>query len=242
MRSFCFRFRLAGLAALAVLAVPVTSSCAEEPSLKRFLQTFDGGKRTRYVAAFRDLNGDGTPEAIVYLVSNEWCGSGGCNTLILMRDGDSWRIITNITIVQLPIRVLTKRSNGWLSIAVWVQGGGTQPGYEAEMAFDGKTYPRNPTVPSARRLKGKPAGEVVISSVKEAIPVYAADDNQTSIAATGMTGEFRAGKTISRSERNLPWTGSTIAASPGGGPVSLWLLSPAEIRYEVVVDRVRPQP
>lgn len=36
-------------------------------SLKKFLQTLDDNKETRYVAAFKDLNGDGTPEAIVYM-------------------------------------------------------------------------------------------------------------------------------------------------------------------------------
>jgi uncharacterized protein YecT (DUF1311 family) len=145
----------------------------EESSLRIFLQSFDKDKGTRYIAAFRDLNGDGKAEAIVYLVSNEWCGSGGCNTLILARDGDSWRIITNMTVTQLPIRVLTKSSHGWRSIGVWVQGGSILPGYEAEMDFDGKTYPANPTAPPARRLDGIPTGAaIVIHSVKDATPLY----------------------------------------------------------------------
>ncbi len=148
-----------------------TPSAAEE-SLKRFLQTVDENKKTRYVAAFRDLNSDGTPEAIVYLIGTKWCGSGGCNTLILTRDATSWRIVAKITITRPPIRVLTKTSNGWRSIGVWVQGGGIQPGYEAELRFDGKTYPRNPSVPPARRLKGKPAGEVVIASAQDGTPLY----------------------------------------------------------------------
>jgi hypothetical protein len=37
-------------------------------SLKEFLRTLDDDKTARYVMAFRDLNGDRTPEAIVYLV------------------------------------------------------------------------------------------------------------------------------------------------------------------------------
>ena len=43
------------------------------------------------------------------------------------------------------------------------QGGGIQPGYEAELRFDGKTYPANPSVPPARPLKGKPEGEMLIA-------------------------------------------------------------------------------
>src|SRR5712692_10275993 len=104
---------------------------AAEESLKQFLQSWDNDKTTRYVAAFRDLNGDGTPEAIVYFIGKDWCGSGGCPTLILTRDAGSWRIVTKITITQPPIRVLTNTSHGWRSIGVWVQGGGIQQGYEA---------------------------------------------------------------------------------------------------------------
>ncbi len=151
-------------------AIGPAASAAEE-SLKRFLQSWDKDKTTRYIAAFRDLNGDGTPEAIVYLMGN-WCGSGGCTTLILTQDAGSWRIVTRITIARLPIRVLTNTSHGWRSIGVWVQGGGIRSGYEAELRFNGKSYPRNPSVPPARRLTGKPAGEVVIASERDATPLW----------------------------------------------------------------------
>lgn len=141
-------------------------------SLKGFLKTLDDDRTARYAFAFRDLNADGTPEAIVHLVGKKWCGSGGCNTLILAPDGSSWRILANIRITRPPIYVLTDTSNGWRSIGVWVQGGGIQPGYEAELRFDGKTYPKNPSVPPARRLKGKPVGEVVIPSTQDATLLY----------------------------------------------------------------------
>ena len=156
-----------------------TQSSSVEESLRQFLQTLDNNKTTRYVAAFRDLNGDGIPEAIVYLIGKKWCGSGGCNTLILTQDGSSWRVVTKITITRPPIRVLTNTSNGWHSISAWVQGGGIQPGYEAELPFNGKNYPRNPTVPPARRLKEKSAGEVIVSSEQKGLSLY--DDQPTAV-------------------------------------------------------------
>ena len=131
-------------------------------SLRRFLQTFDNELNDRFVAALTDLNDDGTAEAIVHLTSNHWCGSGGCTTLILARDADSWKLLTRITITRPPIRVLKRRSNGWHSIGLWVQGGGIQPGYEAELRFDGKTYPPNPSMPPAEPVVGKAEGETVI--------------------------------------------------------------------------------
>ena len=129
-------------------------SSAQNKSLIEFLQTLDKDKTSQYVAYFCDLDGDGVPEAIVHLLSNEWCGSGGCNTVVLAQSGGSWRVVTNISITRLPIRVLADKSNGWRNLGVWVQGGGISRGYEAELRFDGRTYPTNPTVRPARRLAG----------------------------------------------------------------------------------------
>jgi hypothetical protein len=138
-------------------------SAQAKRSLRAFLQTFDGDLKDRFVAAFADLNSDGRPEAIVYLTSNDWCGSGGCTTLILVPDGDSWRLLTKTPITRPPIRLLRTRSNGWRNIGVWVQGGGIQPGYQAELRFDGKTYPSNPSMPPARPLAGMAEGEMLIA-------------------------------------------------------------------------------
>jgi len=50
---------------------PTSPPTAAAQSLKRFLQTFDDDKTTRYVAAFSDLNGDGKPEAsFIYQAKN----------------------------------------------------------------------------------------------------------------------------------------------------------------------------
>ncbi len=141
-------------------------------SLQRFLQNWDGDKETRYIASFRDLNGDGIPEALVYLLGGGWCGSGGCTTLVLGQSGNSWKIVTKVTVTRLPIRVLSNASNGWHKIGVWVQGGGILKGYEAELSFDGKAYPSNPTVQPAKRLAEKAEGEAVIDLVKGAIPLF----------------------------------------------------------------------
>jgi hypothetical protein len=160
---------------------PDATSPAAEQSLKRFLQTLDDSKTTRYIAAFRDLNNDGKPEAIVYLLGSNWCGSGGCNTIILAHDDNSWRVVTNISLTRPPIRLLASTSHGWSNLGVWVQGGGTQPGYEAELLFDGKSYPKNPSVAPAQRLMEKADGEVIISSVQGAKLLN--DDKATAVPA-----------------------------------------------------------
>jgi hypothetical protein len=59
---------------------------------------------------------------------------------VLTKKGPSYSVVARLTITRRPIRVLTAKSNGWHDISVWMQGGGIQPGYEADFFFDGKTY------------------------------------------------------------------------------------------------------
>ncbi len=148
-------------------------SSSAKTSLKRFLQNYlgDEGKTAQYSAVFVDLNGDGTQEVIIFVSGRHWCGSGGCLTLILAPNDSSYRVVTRITITRPPIRVLTTKSNGWRNISVWVGGGGIVPGYEAELPFDGKTYPSNPSMPSARQMITK-KGKIVIPESSESETLF----------------------------------------------------------------------
>jgi len=140
---------------------------AEEAALKLFLRNYVRDlsydyKKTRFFSTFVDLKDDGTRQVIVYFTDQNSCGSGGCTTLILASADSSYKVITSITIGWPPIRILDSKSNGWHDLGVWVQGGGVLPGYEAKLSFDGKAYPRNPTVPPAQRLTGKALGRIVV--------------------------------------------------------------------------------
>ncbi len=140
----------------------------QDESLRKFLQGYltesrpEDQEPTRFSSAFVDLNDDGTKEVIVYIAGRPWCGSGGCMMLVLTPQGSSYRVVTRATITRPPIRVLTTKSNGWYDLGVSVLGGGVQPGYEARLPFDGKTYPTNPSMFPARHLVQKVAGEVVV--------------------------------------------------------------------------------
>src|ERR1019366_1518014 len=101
-------------------------------------------------------------QVIVYLTGLSWCGSGGCPTLVLTPKGSSYKLLSRILVTRPPIRVLAGKSYGWHNLAVWVGGGGIQPGYEAELRFDGKSYPISPANPPARHLVGAAHGEIVI--------------------------------------------------------------------------------
>lgn len=136
--------------------------------LRTFLRNYlavgtpNADRTVRYSAVFVDLSGEGKHEAIVYITGREWCGSGGCTMLILAHIGSSFRVVTKVTITRPPIRVLAGVSHGWRNLGVRIQGGGVEGGYEAELRFDGKTYPRNPSIPPARPSNGKDEGEIVV--------------------------------------------------------------------------------
>lgn len=159
---------------IALACVAMGASCEHDTSgridvarLESFLGTYlwrehrenDPPIRLTYLVAATDLNGDDVDELLVYLSS--FCGSGGCALLILTPRGNSYRVITRATIVRFPIRVLDTRSNGWRNLAVRVQGGGILEGYEAELRYDGVSYPSNPSMPPARRLQGRASGEIL---------------------------------------------------------------------------------
>lgn len=162
----------------------VVAAAVPADSLVGFLRTLNdesikrGGLRSgaapvRYVSAYQDLDGDGTPEAIVYMLGPNWCGSGGCTALVLKQKDHAWTKVTEISMLQTPIHMLSDVSNGWHSLGVMVRdlrGDPTGDGYEVELRFDGKTYPRHAS--DAPRLKAKPAGKVLIASTDDAKSLY----------------------------------------------------------------------
>jgi hypothetical protein len=177
--------RVLTILAVAVFALLTAASFAQstasmspqqEDALKGFLRAYVGNSKinqtTQYSAALANLSGGGVPEAIVYLTSGGWCGSGGCTLLILEQQGPAYTVVTKATVTRLPIRVLTTKSNGWFDLGVRVQGGGIFIPYEAALSFDGKTYPANPSVPPSRKLTEKVAGEVLITASAQAKPLF----------------------------------------------------------------------
>jgi hypothetical protein len=138
--------------------------------LKQFLHKYLSDPRflppdkTTHVSSAVVKRGDGSiEEIIVYLSGESWCGSSGCYMYVLEPYNSSYKLIGEVSIVKLPIRILPTTSNGHHDIAVFVQGGGIVEGYEAILQFNGKRYPSNPTVSPARRLPKNNMGDVLIA-------------------------------------------------------------------------------
>lgn len=171
LRFSFLRVLVAVLISSSLLPVGLSFSQSPPSSLPDFILRYlrlEPGETIRYVDATVDLNSDGKKEVLVYVVGRNWCGSGGCPLIILTPEASSYRVVTKTTVTRTPIRVLDGTSSGWRNLGVGVSGGGT-PGYEAELSFDGNSYPRNPTAPPARRTDGTLPGRLLIPDFKSAL-------------------------------------------------------------------------
>jgi hypothetical protein len=162
-------FRLAILFLLLTLGCVAISAQTKSDTallteLRKLYSTEDGD--VRYFLKWFDLNGDGTPEAIVHVAGPQVCGTGGCDTHIFAKVGAGYKLISTIELSRPRIFASQVRSHGWRNLIVFVAGGGVLRGYYAELRFNGKTYPDNPTVKPAKPIKGKPRGTILIEDFK----------------------------------------------------------------------------
>lgn len=163
-------FRLTVLILLLSLGcVDISAQTESDTSLiteLRKLYSDDNGSDIRYFLKWFDLNGDGTPEAIVHVAGPQVCGTGGCDTHIFAKAGAGYKLISTIGLSRPTVIASPDRSHGWRNLIVFVAGGGILRGYYTELRFNGKTYPDNPTVKPAKRIRSKPRGTVLIEDFK----------------------------------------------------------------------------
>ncbi|MCM0000531.1 MAG: hypothetical protein NBV68_14200 [Erythrobacter sp.] len=114
-----------------------------------------------YKSASTDLNDDGSAETILYATDPRWCGSGGCTLFIVAHERDSFRLVSKTTVTHLPVRLLDSATKGWRDLSVVVSGGGLMEAQNVKLAFDGASYPSNPTMPPASRMK-EASGNILI--------------------------------------------------------------------------------
>jgi hypothetical protein len=92
------------------------------------------------------------PPSVLQLIRADYVSEfGGCSTLIFTPEESGYRLVTTITVSRPPIGISPRATNGWKNLVVHVSGGGGKA-HDAELAFDGRTYPRNPSVPPATHV------------------------------------------------------------------------------------------
>jgi hypothetical protein len=116
----------------------------------------------RYAWSRVDLNGDGTPEVVATVVGPFVCGTGGCPLLIFQERKGTLIPVTTMSLFKEPLIVSERRSNGWKNLITRVRLDAARSTY-AVLAFDGRSYPSNPSVPPAQRLQKKEPGTAYLS-------------------------------------------------------------------------------
>jgi heat shock protein HslJ len=114
----------------------------------------------RYVYAPVDLNDDGRDEVLVYLLGSFFCGTGGCNLMVLQPDADGYELVSELSISRTPIVVSASRSAGWRDLWQLQSGGGAPPSYvrhyfDGEHYVEGERVPGNETPPGDAHLTGE---------------------------------------------------------------------------------------
>lgn len=115
-----------------------------EAAIAREFHLKKGTDKVRYYYNEIDLNDDGIPEVVVYLVGNKFCGNEGCSVAIFKSTIPGYQLLSNISPVFQPIVVSAERTNGYHDLIVYVSRGGADPFY-ARLKFQHNSYPSNPT-------------------------------------------------------------------------------------------------
>ncbi|MCS5692833.1 hypothetical protein NZK33_12675 [Cyanobium sp. FGCU-6] len=117
----------------------------------------------RYTWSRVDLNGDGRPELVAQVLGPMFCGTGGC-PLLIFREPSPGRLqlLTQMSLFKDPLIVAERRQNGWKELITRVRVDAGH-GYNAELPFDGRTYPTNPSVAPALPLRRPEPGTAYLA-------------------------------------------------------------------------------
>lgn len=145
--------------------------------LRDFLRSYlnQGGgqpdRTTRVSIISTPLQSEAAKEQIVYVTGRGWCGSGGCTLLILEPSADTFKVLGDLSAVQLPVKILPGFKNGHPSISVRARGIKVGSEYRMKLSFDGGNYPSDATLPPAQRLTDD-KGRSILTSASTSIPLY----------------------------------------------------------------------
>ena len=95
-----------------------------------------------------DLNGNGHQEIYILMQHPYFCGSGGCSGYLF---DDQGNLLSEMTVTREPVLVSDHMSHGWKDLYVWSNGS------LRRMAFDGTSYPTNPSLEPAISLNKEEA-------------------------------------------------------------------------------------
>lgn len=73
---------------------------------------------TRFFSANIKSDTNTKQEILIYVSGESWCGSGECRMWVIEHNGNSFTVISETSIVKLPIRALRSRTDGRADIGI----------------------------------------------------------------------------------------------------------------------------
>lgn len=135
---------------------------ALEAALKKVYNIAPNDYRFSYYYTNIDLNNDENPETIVYLTGLLFSGSGGNSAVIFTNKCGEYFPVVKLSLVNTPIIISSSTTNAWHDLIIPVHGGGIKS-FFAELKFDGKTYPSNPSTAPHLEPGRRIAGTAVVA-------------------------------------------------------------------------------
>ena len=66
-----------------------------------------------------DLNNDGQDEVLVYIISRNFCGSGGCTLLLLQERDGVYHLISDFGVTEPSIGIFDQSKRGWKRVVLF---------------------------------------------------------------------------------------------------------------------------
>lgn len=130
-----------------------------------FETLLDHGAAVVSVATLRQ----GHDDVLIYLISKDFCASGGCGMLILNqisshpeKPENRYRVVGHVASAHLPIQVLPSEHYKWPDLGFGNADTGREQGYAERLEFSGRHYPSTTTQVPRYEKKKLAAGRELI--------------------------------------------------------------------------------
>lgn len=135
-----------------------------EIEIKRAVDRFrinKGLQESPYQSAGADLDGDGQPEALVFLAGSDWCAPTGCSLLVMKAGDRGYRTVSMTKRVIAPVVIAHTATNGWRDLLAKSGGAGMKM-QTVQLKFTGGGYPPNASILTPFLGDAVANGEVII--------------------------------------------------------------------------------
>ncbi len=111
----------------------------------------------RYIYNRVDLDGDRAPETVVALLGRQGCAKAGCPVILFKDVGPRIKPLQTLLGFHTALIVAERQTGGWRDL-ILPKTGGAEQGLSTWLSHNGKEYPLEPSIESARTISTSSRG------------------------------------------------------------------------------------